>query len=171
MLFRSGAGSLQTVGVAVLYVALGMTWWPDSGRALLDASLVVAFTFVERGTVLPVRGLPPEATGTPRTLLQMACAAGAGLAGVWLLGEVMPRQLTTLAWGAAAFGLFVLGFTLNERWYRLTGLAVLAVTLGRLVFVDLSGLPPDQRILTFILLGVMLLAVSYVYTRVRGQRG
>jgi uncharacterized membrane protein len=47
---------------------------------------------------------------------------------------------------------------------------VLAFTLGRLLFVDLSGLPPNQRILTFILLGVMLLAVSYVYTRLRGNR-
>lgn len=165
------AGSLQAVGVLVLYVALGMTWVPETGRALLDAGLLVAFCLVERGAGMTVDTLPLAATGTRRSLLQAACAAGAGLAGVWLLGEVMPQQLTTLGWGAAAFGLFALGFTLGERWYRLTALAVLAFTLGRLVFVDLSGLPPDQRILTFILLGVMLLAVSYVYTRARGQRG
>jgi uncharacterized membrane protein len=50
------------------------------------------------------------------------------------------------------------------------GLAVLAVTLVRLLLIDLAGLPPNQRILTFILLGVMLLAVSFVYTRLRGNR-
>jgi uncharacterized membrane protein len=70
----------------------------------------------------------------------------------------------------AAFGLFALGFAVHERWYRLVGLAVLAVTLARLLLIDLAGLPPNQRILTFILLGVMLLAVSFVYTRLRGHR-
>ncbi|ATB28257.1 DUF2339 domain-containing protein [Melittangium boletus] len=158
-----GAGALQAVAVGLLYLALGASWLPSSGRALLDAGLLVSFILVERAAVA-------HAARPPR-LLQPLCALGAGLAGVWLLGEVMPGELTTLAWGVAASGLFVLGFTVRERWYRFAGLGVLALTLGRLMFVDLSGLPPDQRILTFLMLGVMLLAVSYIYTRVRGQRG
>src|SRR6218665_1176839 len=157
-----GAGALQAVAVGLLYLALGATWIPSSGRALLDAGLLVSFVLVERASVAHA-ARPPRA-------LQPLCALGAGLAGVWLLGEVMPGELTTLAWGVAASGLFVLGFAVRERWYRLAGLGVLALTLGRLMFVDLSGLPPDQRILTFLMLGVMLLAVSYIYTRVRGQR-
>jgi len=157
-----GAGALQAVAVGLLYLALGATWIPSSGRALLDAGLLVSFVLVERASVAHA-ARPPRA-------LQPLCALGAGLAGVWLLGEVMPGELTTLAWGVAASGLFVLGFAVRERWYRFAGLGVLALTLGRLMFVDLSGLPPDQRILTFLMLGVMLLAVSYIYTRVRGQR-
>jgi hypothetical protein len=169
-----GAGALQAVAVTLLYVALGATWMPPSGRALLDALLLVSFTLVERAAVvpLPLDGrLPAPVTGRGRTALQALCAVGAGLAGVWLLGEVMPGELTTLGWGVAASGLFLLGFAVRERWYRFVGLGVLAFTLGRLMFVDLSGLPPDQRILTFLMLGVMLLAVSYVYTRVRAPRG
>ncbi|MCY1081489.1 DUF2339 domain-containing protein [Archangium lansingense] len=165
-----GAGALQVVGVSILYVALGATWLPPSGRALLYAALVVGFTLVERSAVVPMDRLPPPPEGRRRDTLQFFCAAGAGLALVWLVGELMPSDLTTLGWGVAAFGLFALGFAVRERWYRLVGLAVLTFTLGRLLFVDLSGLPPNQRILTFILLGVMLLAVSYVYTRLRGHR-
>ncbi|WP_232537123.1 DUF2339 domain-containing protein [Cystobacter fuscus] len=158
--------------MALLYVALGATWLPPSGRALLDAALLVSFTLVERATVVPLDNrLPAPVTGRGRTALQALCAVGVGLAGVWLLGEVMPGELTTLGWGVAASGLFLLGFAVHERWYRFVGLGVLAFTLGRLMFVDLSGLPPDQRILTFLMLGVMLLAVSYVYTRVRAPRG
>jgi uncharacterized membrane protein len=165
-----GAGALGVVGVGLLYVALGATWLPPSGRALLYAALLVGFTLVERASVAQTARLPPPLQGRRRDTLQFFCAAGAGLSLVWLVGELMPRELTTLGWGVAAFGLFALGFALRERWYRLVGLAVLAFTLGRLLLVDLSGLPPDQRILTFLLLGVMLLAVSYVYTRLRGQR-
>jgi uncharacterized membrane protein len=166
-----GAGALQVVGVGVLYVALGATWQvPPSGRELLYAALLVGFTLVERAAVAPADRLPPPPEGRRRGTLQFFCAAGAGLALLWLVGELMPQDLATLGWGVAAFGLFALGFAVRERWYRLVGLAVLAVTLGRLLLVDLSGLPPDQRILTFILLGAMLLAVSYVYTRLRGNR-
>ncbi|WPB79071.1 DUF2339 domain-containing protein [Archangium violaceum] len=166
-----GAGALQVVGVGILYVALGATWQvPPTGRALLDAALLVGFALVERAAVARTDRLPPPLEGRRRGALQFSCAAGAGLALLWLVGELMPSDLTTLGWGVAAFGLFALGFAVRERWYRLVGIAVLAFTLGRLLFVDLSGLPPNQRILTFILLGLMLLAVSYVYTRLRGNR-
>jgi uncharacterized membrane protein len=162
-----GAGALQVVGVGILYVALGATWLPPSGRAVLFATLVVSFALVERASVARTDRLPPPLEGSRRAVLQFFCAAGAGLALLWLLGELMPQELTTLGWGVAAFGLFALGFAVRERWYRLVGLAVLAVTLARLLFVDL---PPDQRPVTYILIGVMLLAVSYVYTRLRGHR-
>ncbi|KFA89207.1 DUF2339 domain-containing protein [Archangium violaceum] len=166
-----GAGALQVVGVGILYVALGATWQvPPTARALLDAALLVGFALVERAAVARTDRLPPPLEGRRRGALQFSCAAGAGLALLWLVGELMPSDLTTLGWGIAAFGLFALGFAVHERWYRLVGIAVLAFTLGRLLFVDLSGLPPNQRILTFILLGLMLLAVSYVYTRLRGNR-
>ncbi len=163
-----GASALQGVGVGLLYVALGATWLPPSGRALLYAALLVSFALVERSGVIESARLPPPLQGSRRTALQLFCTAGAGLALVGLMGELLPKDLGTLGWGVAAFALFALGFALRERWYRLVGLAVLTFTLGRLFLVDLAGLPPNQRILTFILLGAMLLAVSYVYTRLRG---
>jgi hypothetical protein len=49
------------------------------------------------------------------------------------------------------------------------GFGVLALTGGRLLLVDLAHLTPDQRILTFLLLGVLLLLVSFSYTRLKGR--
>jgi uncharacterized membrane protein len=166
-----GAGALQAVGVGLLYVALGATWLPPSGRWPLYAALSLSFVLVERASEARVERLPPPLAEKRLTVLQLFCAAGAGLALVGWVGELMPKDLTTLGWGVAAFGLFVLGFAVSERWYRIVGLAVLTFTLGRMLLIDMAGLPPDQRILTFILIGVMLLAVSYVYTRLRGHRG
>jgi uncharacterized membrane protein len=90
---------------------------------------------------------------------------------VWLVGEWMPSGLATLGWVVAAFGMFAVGFALRERRYRLAGLGGLALALGRLILVDLAKLPIGQRVLTFILLGVMLLVISYTYTRLRDRKG
>jgi uncharacterized membrane protein len=60
-----------------------------------------------------------------------------------------------------------IGFVLRERVLRLAGLATLSISIGRLVVADLKGLPMDARILTFVSLGVLLLALSFAYTRLR----
>lgn len=155
-----GAGSpvLRWVGLLILFTALGACEVLTPGRLLLLALLFAAFVGVER-------------SAAPRGALFLAlCAGGAGLALVGVVGGLLPEGLTTLGWVVAAFGLFGLGFAVRERWYRLAALAVLGLALLRLLFVDLAGLPADQRILTFILLGVMLLVISYTYTRLRDRR-
>lgn len=159
---------LRGVGVLILYVALGACEWETPGRLTLLTGLVVAFVLVERGGTVRVAGLPAPEARVPFTAL---CAAGAGLALVALVGARMPEGLVTLGWVIAAFLLFGVGFAVRERWYRLAALAGLGLALGRLVLVDVAKLPPDQRVLTFILLGVMLLLISYTYTRVRDRRG
>jgi uncharacterized membrane protein len=50
---------------------------------------------------------------------------------------------------------------------QLAGALLLA--MGRLFLFDLAGLPTDQRIITFILLGVALLTLSFAYTRLRDR--
>ncbi|HZI13221.1 MAG TPA: DUF2339 domain-containing protein [Myxococcus sp.] len=150
---------LRWVGVLILFTALGACEVLTPGRLLLLAFLFAAFVGVER-------------SAAPRgAVFQAFCAGGAGLALVGLVGGQMPAGLATLGWVVAAFGLFGLGFAVRERWYRLAALAVLGLALLRLLFVDLAGLPADQRILTFILLGVMLLVISFTYTRLRDRRG
>ncbi|MBE4751579.1 DUF2339 domain-containing protein [Corallococcus sp. ZKHCc1 1396] len=159
---------LRGVGVLILFVALAACEWETPGRLTLLAGLVTAFVLVERGGTVRVAGLPEPET---RTLFTAVCAVGAGLSLVALIGARMPSGLITLGWVIAAFLLFGLGFAVRERWYRLAALAVMGLALGRLVLVEVARLPPDQRVLTFILLGVMLLVVSYTYTRLRDRRG
>lgn len=163
---------LRWVGVLILFTALGTCEVLTPGRTLLLAALFVAFVLVERAGSAMWPGRPPVEGGQRAdTLLQAACAAGAGLALLGLVGGLMPEGLVTLGWVVAAFGLFALGFAVRERWYRLAALALLGLALVRLLVVDLANLPADQRVLTFILLGVMLLVISYTYTRLRDRKG
>lgn len=71
----------------------------------------------------------------------------------------------TVVWSVVALILLAAGFALRERAYRLGGLAVLALAIGRIFFVDVWALETIYRILSFLTLGVVLLALGYLYNR------
>jgi len=84
-----------------------------------------------------------------------------------LIAVEMRSGLVTLAWGIEALAVFSLALWVKERSYRLSGLGLLLLCVGKIVFRDVWGLAPRDRYLTFIVLGAALLAVSYLYTRYR----
>jgi uncharacterized membrane protein len=55
----------------------------------------------------------------------------------------------------------------KERSFRLTGLALLLLCVGKVVAMDVWGLQPRDRYITFIIVGAALLFVSYLYSRYR----
>ncbi|MBI3661770.1 MAG: DUF2339 domain-containing protein [Acidobacteria bacterium] len=75
------------------------------------------------------------------------------------------RGLLTVSWGVEGVLVFLVALWAGERSYRLSGLALLLLCVGKIVFVDAWELTPGDRYLTFIILGAALLLVSYLYTR------
>lgn len=75
------------------------------------------------------------------------------------------QSLTTVFWSAMAFSLFAVGMFFKERIYRLSGLAILAFSLGRVFFVDIWGWGDIFRILSLIALAIVLLSVGFIYNR------
>ena len=71
----------------------------------------------------------------------------------------------TVCWGLAAIVLFVAGLFAGLRPYRLTGLAGLALCLGRVFLVDLEH--PLYRIYAFFAISIVLLSAGYLYHRFR----
>lgn len=84
-----------------------------------------------------------------------------------LLEAEVSRGMVTLVWGVEAVAVFVFALYMKERSYRLSGLALLLIAVGKIVIFDVWGLGPRDRYLTFIALGSALLAVSWLYTRYR----
>lgn len=82
----------------------------------------------------------------------------------WTVQHGAPGQLT-IAWGLLAVIVFCAGLGLKERLYRLGGLTVLGLAVGRLFFMDVWGFDPLYRIISFLVLGVVLLSLSFVYNR------
>jgi uncharacterized membrane protein len=84
-----------------------------------------------------------------------------------LLALEVPKGLVTVAWGVEAVAVFLLALAVGQRSYRLSGLGLLLLCVGKIVVIDVWGLHPRDRYLTFIVLGVALLGVSFLYTRFR----
>lgn len=100
-----------------------------------------------------------------RTVLSLAGTAALTLLLFW---EVSGRVLT-ISCGLAGASLLVVGFLSRERVLRLSGLGLLFFCIGKVFFWDLNELEMFHRILSFLVLGVILLVVSWIYTRFREQ--
>jgi uncharacterized membrane protein len=90
------------------------------------------------------------------------------LLGVILFGRVS-GGLLTVAWGCEGVALLGAGFLLGQRVLRLQGLVILLICILKLFFFDLNNLETLYRILSFVALGVILLGVSWIYTRFQDQ--
>jgi len=75
----------------------------------------------------------------------------------------------TIAWGVQGVALLAAGFPLRDRLLRLSGLAILLFCILKLFVYDLSYLDTLPRIFSFLVLGLILVAVSWVYTRFRDR--
>ncbi len=144
--------------------------------AAVAASLVVAGLYARRRLKTPVRMEAPvwtAALGIANLValvavsaemwdvvqgldvdLDLDLAAQVVLSAVWLL------------WAAALIAAGIRGHAPGLRWQ---GLALLLVVVGKTFLIDLSFLEQGYRILSFLIVGVLLVAVSFLYQR--SQRG
>jgi uncharacterized membrane protein len=61
--------------------------------------------------------------------------------------------------------LMIVGFLRRSAFVRWQALLLIAVTVGKVFIYDVSELDRGYRIVSFIVLGVLLLAISFVYQR------
>jgi uncharacterized membrane protein len=73
----------------------------------------------------------------------------------------------TLSWGIEGVLVILLGLSVSQRSYRLTGLLLLLLCVGKIIFRDAWRLSERDRYITFIALGAALMLVSTLYTRYR----
>jgi uncharacterized membrane protein len=108
----------------------------------------------------------------PRSPLHEAAPAlawsAAGLLTYWCMNAnhayAWGLSLTIIA-ALLALVLFAAGLLLSERAYRLGGMALLGLGVALVFFVDVWSFDPLYRILSFIVLGVVLLLIGYFYNR------
>ena len=85
----------------------------------------------------------------------------------WRLRNLeLAKQLSlSVVWALYASGLLVAGRVRRLRLLRVMGLGLLSLTTLKVFFWDLSSLDRVYRIISFIMLGAILLVVSYFYQR------
>jgi len=153
-----GVAQLRLQSAALALIAFGFGVAGDGAmwqRAALVAWFLIAMTIEERDK--------------ERQVLRRGYGLLAALLTTITLFRDVSGGVLTLSWGLEGIGLLGLGFALRERMLRLSGLALLLTCILKLFVYDLRNLETLFRILSFIGLGVILLGVSWIYTRFKDE--
>jgi hypothetical protein len=141
---------------ALAAVAFGLSWadFPQPGPILAGAAMAACFYAAQ---LLSPRG------GHARLYYS--------LLGTCVVSALLYREVSgsgrTVAWGIEGLALLAAGFPLRDRVLRVSGLVLLLSCILKLFIYDLSYLDTLPRIFSFIVLGLILVGVSWIYTRFR----
>jgi uncharacterized membrane protein len=113
----------------------------------------------------PVSVLPPAG----HRILMLA-----GLGMLWwnshhLVASCHLRVWITVVWSITGAAILGAGFALHETFYRRYGLLLLALSIARAFLVDVWRFDTLYRILSFLVLGGLLILFSFVYNRLASR--
>ena len=88
-------------------------------------------------------------------------------------GELAPGQtpqvLLSAFWSATGLAAVVYGLVRDDKRLRLGGLALLGLAAAKVIAYDLKELDEIYRVLSFVALGLLLLAGAFAYQRIRKE--
>jgi uncharacterized membrane protein len=165
--------ALLSYVVALCLLVVAMDERSSGAPALIDqwamslwATTAVAAVLARALTLRP--NVAPILWGVAGLLLLFG-----GTAELWRLfgdqrGSALAGGLAVSAWWILyAAGCFFAGFRLRLKPLRLAGFLVAGLALAKVLLIDLSTLDAFYRIGSALILGVVCLAVAYVYHRGR----
>ena len=184
---RALVGTAVFLGLAAAHI-LTIEAEPDSlGQGVEDlGETAIALVVFAAAAFVAARFLPDDARFLNAELGLKTVVEAAGAAAVVYLGSVAivdltreaetasepgqtPQVLLSAYWALLGFGLLLYGLLRNERRLRLAGFALLAVAIAKVFVFDLSTLESIYRVLSFIALGLLLLAAAFAYQRIRAR--
>ena len=71
----------------------------------------------------------------------------------------------TVLWLIVAIALFIAGAMTKTGWMRLTSIILTGVTLVKLVLIDRNSFTTEQKIISYVAIGVLLLLLSFFYQK------
>jgi uncharacterized membrane protein len=74
-------------------------------------------------------------------------------------------------WAVIGAAVTVLGLRVRRPGLRLSGLGLLGIVTLKVFIVDLAALDITYRVLSFVALGILLLAAAYLYGRMQPDPG
>ncbi len=148
---------------AVIYFSILIAYWITSPRSDL---VNFGFALVALGSARVMNWQKERLTLRTDGLRNVYLAISFILI-LYSLHHLMPSSYVALSWTASAAAYFLLSLLLRNIKYRWMSLLNLAATVVYLFLVDLPHLDPKFRVAAFLLLGLMAVALSLFYTRLR----
>jgi len=88
----------------------------------------------------------------------------------YALYHLVPRNYVSISWVGIALFYYLMNLVVDSRKYRWMGHATLLGTVLYLIVVGIIQLKPAHRILSFVVLGIVLVGVSLVFSILRSRR-
>ena len=137
-----------------------------SSVAILYACLPFAFRLREREGKATRMSWRAIASAVSRRPEQVVFFVATVLLTV-MLALKMRAGMVTVSWGIEGVLVVILALFVGERSFRLTGLVLLLACVAKIIARDAWQLSLRDRYLTFMVLGIALLLVSFLYTKYR----
>lgn len=102
-------------------------------------------------------------------ILQQSLAMQAVVLIAMFIGFYWNGFFVTILWVAFAIVLFAWGIFTHRSWPRLAAILLMIVTLGKLVIFDSSKFTPIQKITAYLIIGALLLVLSFFYQKRRTE--
>jgi uncharacterized membrane protein len=184
---REGRGWLRAGGAVLLSIAIGrsaalvLSPAPLAQAVLLNrrtacAAFVLGAAYIA-ASLFGRTGGRERRWGRAGTLVAGQFLTVAAITGeinaFWMgRGDEFARQMMlSVSWAASGAVLILVGLRRQYPPIRYFAIALLAVTILKVFFVDLAQLERVYRVLSVIGLGIILLVTSYLYQRAQRDRG
>ena len=180
-----GASAVLLAGVGLRAAVLDTERWRAVAGTLpvmnlrFAVGLLVTATYVVGARTIAALPIPEDRRAQARTVV----AAAAALFLLWHLSaeivlmplEGVPRGELTMArhmglsllWTLYAFAAMSIGIQRRLPALRLGAIGLFGLTVAKVLVVDLSRLAAGYRILSFVVLGGLLILASFLYTKHR----
>jgi len=103
-------------------------------------------------------------------MMRNAYLASAFVVFPYALYHLVPRAYVSLAWVGIAIAYYLMNLIVRNPKYRWMGHLTLLLTVLYVIVIGLTQLTPTYRIISFLVLGTVLLVVSLIFTQVRAKR-
>jgi hypothetical protein len=159
------AVALLTFARAVIHNLYERSYFPPPASAprWMLVAIVAALLFASLAFAFRLRGAGRWLDAHPEQVLFFIPL----LLVTILLGVEMRRGMLTVAWGVEAVIVFLFALWVRERSYRLSGLVLLLLCVGKIFVFDFWTLTLRDKAVTGMIVGVVLIGVSILYTRNR----
>ena len=71
----------------------------------------------------------------------------------------------SVGWSILALVIMLSGFVFGKKHLRMQGMIIFAITIAKVFLYDTRNLDTIYRTVSYIVLGVILLLVSFIYTK------
>jgi uncharacterized membrane protein len=77
------------------------------------------------------------------------------------------KAVLTILWAVCSFTLMWIGMRYKNKTVRIVSLCVFTIALLKLFFFDIRNISEGGKIAAFILLGILLLTISFMYQKLK----